>query len=399
MGQDSVPVARTVTANTPHQPRFVRCRACGLWVGVRSEQCAMCGIAWPTSRWLALRQESGLHWRDVTAVVGGLAGLVSGSVLFGLWQTAVRQGAPGPLRFAMVVAAGATGFLLGRVMGTFRLALGIAVGSLLLAVPMVSESEILRTWPGTATGTALIVLLGSVGWLAGRVLGPMYAESTWEARRPRSVDATRDDLDRRERALEHSLQQVKALGTRMAQENPHNPALEPLRATYHATEAALHRLAVDKWQVRMAIWQNEVQPIVADWRRLNAREAEAAVATLDRTAQTGRQLAQGWQTDTHASDPRGQRVIADMERLVEAVERLREAVLLRQAVALAQESPGALRAGLPHDLPIEAQGQIEQLRQGAMLSEVSSSQAELAAEKERLWAEEAAARDLEELLK
>ena len=382
-----------------HAPRFQRCRACGLWVDVRAEHCAMCGIAWPTSRWLALRAESGLQWRDVLATAGALAGLATGATLLTLWQSAVRSGTPGPLRFAFVVAAATTGFLLGRVMGTLRLALGLAVGALVVAAPLVRESELLRTWPDTFTGLLLVFVLGAAGWMAGRVLGPMFAESAWESRRPGSVEAARVDLDAREQALRASLAQVKALGTRMAQANPQNPALDPLRTAYHATETALHRLTVDKWQVRLALWQNEVQPIVAHWRHLDARGAERAVATLDRMATVGTQLAASWQASEEAADPRGKRLISDLQRLVGAVERLREAVLLRQAVALAQASPGALHTGLAHDLPIEAQGQIEQLRQGALLSGISSSHADLAAEKERLWAEEEAVRELDKILK
>lgn len=360
----------------------------------------MCGIAQPTDRWLRLRQQIGVSWRDLCAIVGGVLGLTAGFSLWQLWQNAVRFGTPGPLRFAFVLLVALTGLGVGRLMGGLRLALGLGIAGLVLATPTALHAEWLRTWPEPGVGSLLTVTLGAFGWLVGRVYGPTYADAWWEERRPRSVLEMRAFLTQRQMELSESLTKMKALGQRLAQQNPdnpHMPALETLRAAYHASEQQLQRHTVDGWQVTMAVWQNAVQPILASWRQMDAREAEHAAATLEKLAQTGTQTVEEWRK--WPADLRGQRTIAQMTDLIAGVEHLREAVMLRQAVALAQASPGIHEAFMGRELPVETQTQIENLRQGAVLSEISASVPELAHERERLRVEHAAIGEVERLMK
>ena len=384
------------------QPRaFVRCRDCHAWVDRRAEQCPLCGIAWPTSRWLTLRQESGLSWRDLAAGVGALTGLLSGLSLWQFWQHAIRYGTPGPLRFTVLVGATAIAYALGRAFSTPRRAFFLACGALALSMPVVLHTQMLLTFPDGLIGSALVLALGLFGWFAGRIFGPSIAAEHWERRQAHNVVTMLAMLERRLVELRQSREKMVALGLRLAQQLPgaaQHPALVTLRTAIHATDAQYHSHVVHGWQFTTAIWQNQAQPILAQWRHFNAPEAEAAVATLDALSHDGEQLVQAWQDAPEAADPRGQRAIVQQQRLLAAVGQLRQAVLLRQATALAEATPGIHEAFDTGTLPGAALTEIDELRQGVRFLDLTASAAELLAENERLSAEQAAIREVEKLV-
>lgn len=381
--------------------QFQRCRDCRAWVDSRAEQCPLCGIAWPVSRWLRLRQESGVTWRDLAATIGALGGIGSGLLLWQFWQQAIRYGTPGPLRFVFLLAATAIAYALGRALTSPRVAFFIACGALAVAMPVVLKAQWLLTFPDGLIGSALVISFGFFGWLAGRIFGPGLAAQYWECRQPRNVRDTRATLEHRLVELSESREKMRMLGLRLAQQLPggaQHPALATLRTAVQATEAQYHSHAIHLWQFTTAIWQNQAQPILAQWRHFDAAECEAAGAALDKMSREGEKLAEAWQNQPEAEDPRGQRAIEQQQRLLAAVVHLRQAILLRQATALAQATPGIQEAFSAESLPGTALSQIDELRQGARFLDLTGSTAELLSENERLHAEQAAIREVEKLV-
>jgi hypothetical protein len=387
--------------NLSRQRAFLRCRDCRAWVDHRAEQCPLCGIAWPTSPWLTWRQENGLSWRDLAATLGAVTGLISGLLLWQFWQHAIRYGTPGPLRFLILVAATGIAWALGRALTTPRTAFFLACGALAVAMPVVLHAQTLLNFPDGLIGTALVLGLGLFGWLAGRIFGPSLAAEHWERRQAHNVVTMLATLQQRLVDLQESREKMVALGLRLSEQLPgeaQHPALVTLRTSIHATDAQYHSHVVHGWQFATAIWQNQAQPILAQWRHFNAREAEAAVAALDKMTRDGEKLVGTWQEAPQAADPRGQRAIVQQQRLLAAVAQLRQAVLLRQATALAQATPGIREAFDSASLPGAALTEIDELRQGARFLELTGPATELLAENERLRAEQAAIQEVEKLV-
>ncbi len=380
---------------------FQHCRDCQAWVDARAEQCPICGIAWPTSRWLTLRQESGLAWRDLASGLGGIAGLIGGLLLWQLWQQAIRYGMPGPLRLAFVLASAGMAYAVGRALTSAGTAFFLGCGALALAMPVALKAQWLLAFPDGLVGTALTLGLGALGWLLGRFFGPAIAAQNWEFRQPRNVLETRAMLERRLHELRESREKMRMLGLRLAQQLPggaQHPALATLRTAVEATEAQYHSHVIHAWLVTTAIWQNQAQPVLAQWRHFAGPECESAVAALDKMTQGGARMLADWQQAPEAADPRGQRAIGQLQRLIAAVAHLREAVLLRQATALAQANPGIHEAFDSGSVPGAAMTQIDELRQGTRFLDLAGATAELVAENERLRADQAAIREVEQLV-
>lgn len=394
----------------PHSPpngrppvtsRHARCRDCGAWVDVRSEHCGLCGIAWPVSKWLRLRQEIGLQWRDLAAMVGATGGLFAGLGLWQFWQACVRYGLPWPLRLAFLAATTLMGYALGRALVSARVAFFFACGALALAMPVAVHGELLRTFPDGVAGTALTLGLGAVGWFLGRVLGPGIAARLWDARQPRSVLESRQALQTRLKTLRESAEKMRMLGLQLAQQLPgqqSHPALTTLRTAVTASEEQVRSGEIHLWLITTALWQNQAQPVLASWRHLTAAESERAVAALDKMTREGEQLADSWQRAPEAEDPRGQRAIEHLRRLLAAVGHLRQAVLVRQATALAAEAPGIRGAFDADALPSPVLAQLDELRQGTRLLDLPGALQELANEGERLRVEQEAIAEVKRLV-
>ncbi len=385
----------------PFQSPFQPCRDCHAWVDLRAEHCPICGIVWPTSRWLTLRQDSGLAWRDLAAGIGALSGIAGGFMLWQFWQQSIRYGMPGPLRLAFVLGSTATAYALGRALTSPRVAFFLGCGAMALAMPAALHSQRLLTFPDGIIGTAMTLGLGGVGWLLGRFFGPAVAAQNWECRQPRNVRETLSTLEQRLHELRASREKMRMLGLRLSQQLPggaQHPALATLRTAVQATETQYHSHVIHAWQMTTAIWQNQAQPVLAQWRHLDAPECETAGATLDKMTQDGEKLLQTWQEAPEAEDPRGQRALQQLQRLIAAVAHLRQAVLLRQATALAQATPGMHEAFDTGVMPGDALSQIDELRQGARLLDLSGAATELAAENERIRVEQAAILEVEKLV-
>ncbi len=393
--------ARLLVSVSPSHAPFEHCRDCNAWVDARAEQCPLCGIAWPTARWLRLRQESGLPWRELAAGLGGFTGLIGGFLLWWFWQESIRLGAPGPLRLIFVLASTAFAYALGRALTSPRTAFFLSCGALALAMPVALHGQWLLTFPDGVMGTALTLGLGALGWLLGRIFGPAIAAEQWEFRQPRNVLATRAALEKRLDELRASREKMRMLGLRLAQQLPgggQHPALATLRTAVQATEAQYHSHVIHAWQLTTALWQNQAQPVLAQWRHFNAADCETAVATLDKMTADGERMVHAWQQAPEAEDPRGQRAMEQQQRLLAAVAHLRQAVLLRQATALAQATPGIHEAFDAGVLPGPALSQIDELRQGARFLDLAGTAAELAAENERLRVEQEAIQEVEKLV-
>lgn len=345
------------------------CRDCQAWVHPGATHCSLCGIVLPTARpWRLL----GLPWTQ--AQVGGVLGALAGAALGAIVGLSCRD-VEAALAFVAVArwlaigGLGALGGLVGRSMsgrpGLVRGALvGVAIGVL-----FGPRQAVYHPWTlGLGAGLGL---LGVLGVLGGRRLDRTLAE-----RDPRCVRTLRTQtLDRLQR-LEADARRMTDLQERLAREvaPTHRPAaLHALDVARDATDRQRQRDGVTLWRLAVAEWQNPLQPIQSGWRTGTLAECETWLRTLQDAESSGRRRLEAWQDDPLGQTDAGRRVVRQLEHLLGAVARLREAVLLRQTAVLAAGSPGVREAFVGTELPAETLRDIERLRELPDLQEVGTA--------------------------
>jgi hypothetical protein len=367
------------------------CRDCNAWVDIGATHCALCGIVLPTARpWTFF----GRRWSQ--AHLGGALGAVGGAVvgtLLGLSYPDASS-AQGFVQIGRWIApvglgtfAATLGWALDRWPGLVRASLVGIVCGWLFGLP----EAIYHPWTlGFGLGLGV---LGSLGVLGGR-----WLDRTFEARDPRCVQTLRQTTQARLTRLQADAQRMAALRQQIAEDvapQHQAQALFALDAAAQATDRQRQRDEVALWRLDLVDWQNPLQPIQAGWRQASVQACEQHLRTLQEAERDGSRLLERWQQDPLAESDGGRRVVVSLRQLLVAVERLREAVVLRETAALAAGSPGVREAFSGPELPAEAVRQIELLRERPELVELGVGMEDEAA---RLLAEHLAVLEVERLV-
>ncbi|MBM4346213.1 MAG: hypothetical protein FJ100_22800 [Deltaproteobacteria bacterium] len=249
-----------------------------------------------------------------------------------------------------------------------------------------------------AVGTLGLALLGA---RLGRRHGPALAERYLDARQPRSLLTVRDDLNARVAALNESGKRIAALRAKLTADlagAQTKGALEVLQAAAQASLRQHDRLSTELWRVSLAQWQNQLQPALATWRTLDDRGAEAEIARVERARLELQRLVSGWMAQPLANTDSGKQVLVHAGKLDQACEALKRALLLRQALAIAEAAPGVADAFDRSTAAPDVQGQLDVLREREELGEFLSGGTDSADEVHRLQAEQEAVGEVERLL-
>ena len=320
------------------------CRHCAAWVVVKAAHCPICGIAGPLQKW-RIRLMSLGPGAELCAFAGIGLGMATAGV------------------------------------ASFALA---AVG-----------------WSSPVLSACAIAAAALIGSRVGRAYGPRWLEHSVDAKRPRSVLAVRDDLHRRIATLNASGLRIAALRAQLSAELPAEQAVGALDVLDAAAQASVRhheRLATELWRVTLVQWQNQLQPALATWRSLGDRQAEQELARLDRARTDLQRTCDDWQRQPLAATDAGKQVLAQANKLDRACESLKRALLLRQAVAIAQGAPGIADAYDRRTIPAEVLDQLDVLRERAELGDYLKSPTDATDEAERLRAQTEAVVEIERIL-
>lgn len=378
---------------------FGTCRACQAQVDRRARYCPVCGVVAPLS---ALRHARArlAGWPDIGAVIGGAvgvwAGATLGSLLSSLWQAPGWQSLLGALALPCSIGAGA---LLGYNSRRHR---GAAAGAALGAGLALIANGAFKAWLAASAGAILGAALSVVaGVYLGRRYIARWGQEVVDARQPRSLLETAAQLARRIAQLDASAARMTALQAQVAQGIPADraaPVLAALAAAQQATQRQRDRLQVEAWRVELARWQNQLQPALAVWRRLGDREAEAAQHSVRHAQQQLAQWQAEWGRAAQGQTEPGLAVLAHAVRLQQACAQLSQVLLVRQAIALAQGSPGAADAFGTPAVAADALEQLDLLRSRRELGDYLQSAGDARDEVQRLQAEQEAIAEVERLL-
>jgi hypothetical protein len=247
----------------------------------------------------------------------------------------------------------------------------------------------------------LFVLLPVAGALVGRAVLPSHLAGTLDARRAQSVQAGLAKLDARLRELDEAVHRIEDLRQRIGSQVAPTHRAVALRAL-HAAEEATHRQRdrslVHRFELRVAQWQNRLQPMHRGWRHFDDGECERHLRELDAAIVEGRDLADGWRSSPLSLTRSGEAAAERLGRMLAACGQLRQALLVRQAVALTAAAPGVREAFGNGSLPHDAVDQIEQLRDGVAVSELHEAMHDLAEETGRVRGELQAIAEVEALV-
>ncbi len=378
---------------------FGTCRECGSFVDRRAGHCPQCGLAGPLSAWRQARAKY-MTWNEIGAWLGGLAGLwlgaVFGSLLSAVWRLPGWSGVLAWLALpAAAVAGGLVGWMIRNKQGMLQ---GSAVGAMLALVATRPFKAWLAASAGGMVGAAVAVVAGV---LVGRSHLARWAEQKFDRHLPQSPMQVLRGLQQRIAELDESARRIKDLHVRV-EERLLPERREAVQATLAAAQAATERqrarLEVEVWRAQVAQWQNQLQPVLAVWRKLGDHDAELEHARVERAAGQLQGWIDAWQTRDEASTDRGTQVLAHARRLLQACGQLGQALLVRQALALAANSPGPAEAFAATGLVRETQDQLDLLRGRQDFGEYLSSAADLRDEALRLRAEQAAIDEVEQML-
>lgn len=272
--------------------------------------------------------------------LGICGGLLFGASLGHAWNGSHQPPSLAALVLISLVGA-AAGTLLDRKLGPAPgalagLSLGILTGGALMRWLAASVLAM--------TAAALMVVLGHA---AGKRLGVRFGERVADWRRPRNLLECRDFAVRRQEDLEHELVKMMDLRLRLASDVPAakaEPVLQALSAAVAATERQVERHRIDGWRMTLGIWQNRLAPAMRTLSQATEVQVTAELARVHQARSELQQLLASWHAHPAADTEAGQRVLAHAERLADAGDHLRHALLMRQAFVLAQRSPGASEA-------------------------------------------------------
>ncbi len=378
---------------------FGTCRACGAFVDRRARHCPQCGLSGPLSAWRQARAKY-TTWSELGAWVGGLSGLwlgaVLGSLLSTAWQLPVWSTV---LAWLAVPAAALAGGLIGW---AIRSGQGMLQGALVGGALAALAGRPLKAWLAASAGG---LVGGAIAVVAGVALGrtrlAQWAAARFDGHLPHTPLQVLHGLQAHIRELEQSAERMAQLGVRVETglAAPERSAvLATLQVAQEATERQRARLEVEVWRAQVAKWQNQLQPALAVWRKLDDRYADIEHSRVERAANQLHGWVEAWQTRDEANTERGAHVLTHAKRLLQACGQLRQALLVRQALALAANSPGPAEAFAATGIVHDAQAQFDLLRGRQDFGEYLSSAADLRDEAQRLRAEQEAIAEVERLL-
>ncbi len=328
---------------------------------------------------------------------------IGGGILFGASLGHVWRGAHQPPSLGALIFISALGAVAGALLDRKH---GPAPGALAgLSLGILAGGALMRWLAASAVAMVTAGLLVVLGFAAGKRLGLRFGAQVADWRRPRNLLECRDLATRRQQDLEHELAKMKDLRLRLRSDVPEAKAaavLQALAAATEATERQMERHRIDSWQMTLAIWQNRLAPAMATLRQASEAELIAEIRRVDQARGELQQLMASWTAHPSADSDRAQRVLAHAARLAEACDQLRHALLMRQAFALAERSPGAAEAfGLqtvPHrDRDLSDEATLEVLRTRLTVDEAQTA-LEARDEALRLRAEQEAIAEVEGLL-
>lgn len=382
-------------------PGHGQCRHCRAWAEWHAPQCPICGISAPHS-WLRRLAHRAGGWEAIGGTVGmamGIAGgILSGAALGNVWSGAHHPPSVAALIFVSVLGAVA-GTLLDRKHGP---APGALAG---LTLGILAGGALMRWLAASAVAMVAAAVLVVAGFAAGKRLGVLFGQKVADGRRPRNLLECRDLAEARQLELEHELTKIADLRMRLHSDVPPAkaaPMLQALAAAAEATQRQLERHRVDSWRMTLGIWQNRLAPAMAGLQRAAEAETTAELARVDKAREELHQLIGSWSAHPSADSDRAQRVLAHAARLAEGADHLRQALLMRQAFALAGRSPGAAEAFGLHTVPerevdLDRDPSLEVLRIRLTVDEAQTA-LEARDEALRLRAEQAAIAEVEGLL-
>ncbi len=269
---------------------FVACRRCDAQVPAEAGRCGFCGAAAPGG-W---RPELRGHEVRASHVLMAAGGAIGGALV--------------------LVAVGAA--LEGAAVATWAAAVAIWSGGAL----------------GAFGGLSCGAWLG--GWLDDEVLYPPG---------PRPLRAIEAAIVEREARLREALSQIEASRKRLtASVAPDQAAiaLQALDAAERASRSQLDRYAVERWRIDLLLWRNRLEPIDAGWRRADPHRCEAWLTVVLEVMAEGAQLRQRMASSPLVALPGAAKTLARLDEALAAAELLRQALVLRQAAALAEATPG-----------------------------------------------------------
>ena len=382
-------------------PDYGQCRHCSAWVEWLAPQCPVCGIAGPHDWWRRLAQRAG-GWEAIGGTLGIALGIGSG-FLFGASLGQVWSGSHHPPSLAALALVSVLGAFAGTLLDRRH---GPAPGALAgLTLGLLAGGALMRWLAASALAMVVAAVMVVFGHAAGKRLGVLFGKAVADRRRPRNLLECRDLAVRRQEDLEHELAKMKDLRRRLESEMPQEKAAAVLLALGAATEAT-HRQAqrhrIDGWRMTLGIWQNRLAPAVTLLARATEVQTKDELARVNQARLELDQLLAHWRLHPAADSEGGQRVLDHALRLAEAADHLQHALLLRQAVVVAQRSPGADEAFGLHTVPAQRTDGDDDPTLAVLRIRLTVDEAQTALEARdealRLRAEQAAIAEVEGLL-
>jgi len=200
----------------------------------------------------------------------------------------------------------------------------------------------------TALGGALLggltfLAAPFVGMAAGRWLAQSWSQGGIGSREAGSVVEIQGRVARRLKGLDGELQRIGKARQRVSEHGGaahRSAAMDALEAAETATKRMMDHHRVELWRAWMLRWQNGLQPMQQGWADADSTSCERWLDDLQKLRRQGEVQLEQWRQGALAEQSQARRCI---DRLVDALDicdALREALVLRQAAAIAEQAPG-----------------------------------------------------------
>lgn len=354
------------------------CPGCDWWVTADEASCLGCGVARPFA--LAEGQQTlsaAQRW--------GLAGAAMGSAAGGLFHQALIAGWPVGAAAIVVTALGGIVGAGGAAIVWRRWSEHIPdVGVprwLVCAAGVPALGALLGVW-GSATIAGRSLPIGwmslglpfiacAVGAVVGLALAGVAEERSRGARGVRralrSLDASRALIAERLESIDARLQRAAETLEQIAREDDSErwqAARRTVEAAMDATRLQGQRYQVLAWRIELARWLNRIEPLTDGLHRLGYDDCTARLETVDELVSEGEGMHEEW--DGIDAEGHGE-VRSFIERAEDALatcDRLRQSILARQALAVAEQvapvadAVAAVEASPPAPAPKDLSGRI-----------------------------------------
>ncbi len=387
-----MPPAKSPTAE-PIQPAVETCRACQGWNAPGAAYCALCGAVQPAAK-LAQIYGISLCWSTVWASRAALLGAGVGLLLGGV--TVAAQGQMHLLQAARWLVPGPLAALVGTLIFFEKRGFLWPVTLVALSLGIAATRPVMVYHP--------LLLAGSVGLTLGGLLGlwqGVQRDRALAERDGRCVETLRNAAQARVRGHDQNLTKMRELRLKIQQSVAPSQQASPLHAldlAEQATQAQALRDEISLWRLELAMWQNPLQPIQMRWRQYSVAQCEVARHTLSNALTDGDAMLRRWQAHPQGESDLATRCQGALLRLLQACERLQQLLILRETAALAVGAPDARQAFAEPTLPVETLRQLEILRHGPDLGEISQSLAEIRDTSARIAAHQEAIAEVERLV-